>query len=92
MAEYKKIPTTKEVYYAILKAHPDLSVFGLFSAPTGNYYGNPSVAEMYTAWGFKGLSVPIVEVETKWDVDPENESNRLNERHKFWLCCATEDE
>ena len=75
--DYKTVPTTIEVWQAIRKAHPEITVYGSYSAPGGDYLGNPNVGKMFTSYGFKQGNFPIIEAETTWDIDrelPEKES------------------
>jgi len=89
---YKRIPTSKEVYCAKMDRHyEDLSVFSSYSAPNGDYYGNPDVCRMMTEWGFKGADFPILGIETTWDRQPKGVYERVNEQHKYWLCVVVEE-
>ena len=40
--DYKTVPTTLDVWRAIREALPEMVVYGSFSAPDGNYFGNHS--------------------------------------------------
>lgn len=81
------IGTSQEIFYAILDQHEDqIKLFGTFSAPEGNEFSNPNVAEMKTVWGFVGAKNPIIGHKVSWDVDREDLTNRKNERHYYWLC------
>jgi len=84
--DYKTVPTTLEVWRAIREAHPEMVVYGSFSAPDGNYYGDPSEGKMFTSYGFKQGEFPVIEAETRWDIDRAKPYERHNERHKYWLC------
>lgn len=81
---YKKYKTTYEVWSAIKQAHPDLVVFGSYSAPE---YGR-----METSYGFKGDDYPIIEARTTWDIDMEKSYERHNEQHEYWLCVGIVEE
>ncbi|MCP5004959.1 MAG: hypothetical protein GY941_13645 [Planctomycetes bacterium] len=87
MTDYKKITTSPEVW-AVIKArhHKDLGVFGSFSAPDGDHYGNPDEGIMKTEYGFKDADYPLMGAETRWDIDRETPHKRINERHEYWLC------
>ena len=88
---YRNIPTTPAVWIAIRNAHrEEMVVFASFSAPRGNYYGNPEQAIMETAWGFPSAMCPTLVAETTWDVDHEAPSNRPNEKTQYWLCAPKE--
>lgn len=86
-----KIPTTYDVWRTIRKAHPELMVFSSFSAPDGNYYGNPDQGEMITTYGFRASDFDLIGARTTWDVDRDNPANRLNEKHEYWLCVHVQD-
>jgi len=77
---YKKHKTTYEVWNTIKQAHPELRVFSTYSAPENG--------EMKTSYGFSGDEYPIIEARTTWNVDYENECNRINEQHEYWICVA----
>ena len=85
--EYKKIPTTPEVW-AVIKArhHNDLMVFSSYSAPDGDQFGNPDEGRMMTEYGFINADLPLMGADTRWDIDREKPHKRLNERHEYWLC------
>lgn len=91
--EYRKIPTSYEVYRTILNEHHEqLSVFSSFSAPDGDSFGNPDQARMMTEWGFKTADCPIMGAESTWDIDRANVLIRNNEAHRYWLCLPIDDE
>ena len=86
MSDYRRAPTTKEVWAVIHASHPDLKVFGSYSAPDGDRFGNPSQGKMFTSYGLDGGDYPLIEAETTWDIDAAKTYKRNNERHQFWLC------
>ena len=85
-SDYKTVQTTPEVWRAIREAHPEMVVYSSFSAPDGDYFGNHREGRMFTSYGFKSGDFPVIEAETTWDIDRENRCNRVDERHKYWLC------
>lgn len=89
--EYKKIPTTPEVW-AVIRArhHNDLVVFSSYSAPDGDYFGNHNEGRMMTEYGFQGADCPLMGVDTRWNIDHDKPYNRINERHEYWLCVPME--
>ena len=90
IADFKKIPTTKEVYAAIHASHPELVVFGSFSNSEGSpRFGGP---EMWTSYGFKNQEYPIICAQTKWEKDADGGYKRINETHKYWLCVVIKPE
>jgi hypothetical protein len=91
MSEYKTIPTTYEVWKTIKEHHPDLVVFGSFSAPDGDYFGDPNRGKMFTSYGFKNTDYPIVQAETQWNIGFPDRSVRHDEEHEYWLCVAIEE-
>ena len=84
--DYKTVQTTVEVWCAIRQAHPELIVYGSFSAPDGNYFGNQNEGKMFTSFCFKQGNFPIIEVETTWQVDREDPTYRTREQSRYWLC------
>jgi len=85
--DYKKIPTTPEVW-AVIKArhHNDLMVFSSYSAPDGDQFGNHDEGRMMTEYGFVNADCPLMGADTRWDIDREKPNKRLNERGEYWLC------
>ena len=82
---HKLIPTSREVWAVIRARHSEeLKVFSTASYPMGFMGGK--TAFMETSYGFDGASCPIISARTEWDIDPTDETKRLNERHQFWLC------
>lgn len=90
---YKKIETTPEVWNAIRKAHPDLGVYSSFSNPDGRAFGGAGEEGlMQTAYGFPESSdYPILAAETRWEIDSDKPYERINERHKYWLCVGVDE-
>ena len=86
MRDYRQIPTTVEVYLAIKKAHPNLVVYGSYSAPDGDHFGNPSQGVMETSFGFRNGDYPILYVKTTWDIDRSQPHHIPSETHEYWLC------
>lgn len=86
MSNYKTIPTSAEVWAVINARHPELRVFGSYSAPEGDQFSNPEKGRMFTSLGFKNSDYPIMEAQTTWDINIENPSKRMNEKHEYWLC------
>ncbi len=94
--DHKKIETTKAVYNAIYSTHKGkLKCFESYSASGGDYLGgNMSVGKMYTGWGFENSDVPILAIESEWEikgVDWQERMKRYNEKHTYWLCIGIED-
>lgn len=90
---YKKIPTTPEVWSVIRASHRELTVFSSYSAPEGDMFGDPSICKMMTEYGFSDCDVPIIGAETTWKRHPEEQYKRDQEKHKYWLCVGiNEDE
>lgn len=89
MSAYNRVETTYEVWAAIKKAHPELAVFSSYSAPGGDFFGNPEEGKMFTSYGFRGQDYPIMEAETTWDIN--SDKSRINEKHQYWLVCPREE-
>ena len=83
MQDYKRVETSPEVWAVIRARHPEMVVFGSYSAPNGDMYGDSLIGKMFTSFGFKGHDYPVVEAETTWDIV---EGKRENEKHCYWLC------
>ena len=81
--------TTIDVWSRIRRDHPEMVVFSSYSAPDGDYYGDPSRAKMITEYGFEGAGAPVIGAETAWDVDRENLAKKENLEEYFWLCVVT---
>ena len=97
MSDYKRIATSAEVWAVIRARHPEMVVFGSYSAPEGDEFGDPSQGRMFTSYGFESGDFPVVEAQTTWDVSPEDINSeskykRINEKHKYWLCLPKKDE
>lgn len=76
--------TSAEVWAVIRARHPELKVFGTYSDPSGGR--NPDRGMMFTSYGFPNANFPLIEAETVWEIDHEKPSNRINEKHTYWLC------
>lgn len=85
--DYKKIPTTPEVW-AVIRArhHKEMDVFSSYSAPGGDEFGNQCEGRMMTEYGLDGADCPLIGADTRWDIDHEQPHKRINERHEYWLC------
>jgi len=90
--DYKRIPTSPEVWAVIRARHPELRVFGSYSAPDGERSGDPDKGKMFTSYGFEQGDYPVIEAQTTWDIDREAPCNRENERHEYWLCIPIREE
>lgn len=86
MGNYKRVSTSAEVWAVIRARHPEMRVFGSYSAPDGDYFGDPSKGKMFTSYGFEHGDFPVIEAQTTWDIDREFSYKRLNEKHEYWLC------
>jgi len=92
MDDFKKTPTSPEVYAVIQATHRNqLEVFLSYSAPDGDQFGNSSQGVMETGYGFKGSDYPLIIARTTWSIDRENLSNRVDEIHQYWLCIGIKD-
>lgn len=89
--EYKKVPTSAEVWAVIRAKHQDMVVFGSYSAPCGDY-GDSTKGRMETSYGFDGSDFPVIEARTTWDIDPESLYKRKNEKHEYWLCIPKKEQ
>lgn len=92
MSDYKRVPTTYEVWRVIKLAHDALVVFGGYSAPDGDYHGDPTKGKMFTSYGFRQGDYPVMEAETTWDISYDEPHKRNNEEHTYWLCLPMKEE
>lgn len=92
MGEYRTKATSREVWAVIHASHPELKVFGSYSAPDGDDFGDPAKGIMVTSYGFDYADCPIIEAITVWDVDRENPHNHLNKHTEYWLCFPQKDD
>ncbi len=86
---YKRIPTTYEVYRTILNNHvqtlveagkSDLSVLESYTNIVDH-----GTSTIYTVWGLKGADCPLIGAETTYDRDWGVEVEGT-EKHEYWLC------
>jgi hypothetical protein len=90
MSNYKRVPTSAEVWAVIRARHPEMVPFGSYSAPDGDEFGEPSKGKMFTSYGFSGCDFPVIEAQTTWDIS-DCKTLRSNERHEYWLCLPIKD-
>ena len=88
--DYKRVPTNVEVFGTLKARHADdMCVYGSYSAPDGDSFGDPSKAVMKTEYAFKDARWPIMGTCTTWDV-ADKSFPRKSERTEYWLCVRTE--
>lgn len=92
MTDYKKIPTSAEVWLAIKERHPELVVFDSYHKEYGYAHGNPDKCMMQTAHGFIDSDYPIIYAEKTWDKPKKVFDKKLNENCKYWLCVGINDD
>ena len=92
MIDYKRVPTSAEVWAVIRARHPEMCVFGSYSAPDGDHFSNPNKGKMFTSYGFEHGDFPVIEAQTTWDIDPEEPYKRANEQHEYWLCLPKKED
>ena len=85
--KYTKVPTTYEVYSALIKAHflRGLTVFESYTNIVEN-----GKCTVYTVWGLRNAEVALMGAETIYERvdDVEVEGTRT---YEYWLCCVTEE-
>ncbi len=89
--EYRQVKTSPEVWAVTKIAHPDLVVFSSYSAPDGDFYGNPDVCKMFTEYGLPNSPMPLIGAETTCNRNPDR-AGRENEQHRYWFCIPLADE
>ena len=88
-ADHKLIPTTADVYMAVMRQHAlDMVPFGTISQPTGNPHGDTEQARMYTEWGFKNADYPTIVHDETWRIDSENPGVRSDNKSAYYICLA----
>jgi hypothetical protein len=92
MNDYKRISTSVEVWSVIKARHPEMVVFGSYSAPDGDEFGDSSKGKMFTSYGFESGDFPVIEAQTTWDITPEKPYKRENQKHEYWICLPKKDE
>lgn len=90
MEDYKKIPTTREVWAVIHASHyKHLKVFSTYSNPHGDD-GMSIIPTMMTEYGFVDSDYPIIGAETTWS--KQSDGTRADEKTRYWICVAIEQE
>jgi hypothetical protein len=70
-----------------------MAAFATFSDPDGTFNGGSgAVGRMDTVWGIAGSDYPILEIQTRWDIDQEQPHRRINQTHSYFLLMAIKDE
>ena len=88
--EYRRVPTSAEVWAVLNARHAsELRVYGSYSAPEGDSFGDPSKTVMKTEYSFEDARWPIMGACTTWDV-ADATFPRTSERTNYWLCVRTE--
>jgi hypothetical protein len=91
VSDYKSIKTTEKVWLEMRSSHPEMIVFEGYSAPNGDFYGDPTKCRMETSYGFSGCDFPIIRARTTWDINPDANHERNNEKHEYWLCVGKDE-
>lgn len=86
MNDYKRVSTSAAVWAAIRTQHPEMRVFGSYSAPCGDEFGDSAEGKMVTIYGFEQGDFPVIEARVTWDIDPQAPYKRNNECYEYWLC------
>lgn len=90
--DYKRIPTSPEVWAVIKARHPDLRVYASFSDPDGTFNGGSGeTGVMETTYGFAEADYPLMEARTTWRIEPGS-FKRHDTEHQYWLCAPIKDE
>jgi hypothetical protein len=92
MTDYNRVATSAEVWAVIRARHPEMKVFGSYSASDGDQFGDPTKGKMFTSFGFDQSDYPVMEAQTTWDIDKECSYKRNNEKHEYWLCLPRREE
>lgn len=83
MTDYKKMPTSPEVWAVIHARHTDLKVFASYTAPDGDMYGDHNLAVMMTEYCLPGADYPLIGCRTTYPV-----GKRYEAVHEYWICAA----
>lgn len=94
MTDYTRLITSAEVYAVIMAKHRDqMASFATFSDPDGTFNGADGTrGRMDTVWGIAGCDYPILEINTRWDIDPAQPHKRINQTHSYFLLMAVKEE
>lgn len=91
MADFTKVPTSREVWAVIHARHrDDLAVFSTISQPHGSWGSDQAL--MMTQYGFMGSAIPLLEARTTWTINPAKPHERKDETHEYWLIFATDEQ
>jgi hypothetical protein len=79
--------TSAEVWAVLRARHAQaMTVTSSFSDPTGTFNGGPGEhGVMETTYGLDGADYPLIGARTTWRVNPEKPSERIDERHAYFL-------
>ncbi len=90
MLEWKKIPTSAEVYAVIWAKHCDeLRPFASYTYCDGIPYGNPDRGEVMTEWGIENSDVALIGSLQTYDiVRSEKSTGHINRQFEYWICVA----
>lgn len=82
--------TSAEVWAVIHARHGGiLRVYSSFSDPTGTFNNGPGeVGRMETTYALPSADYPLIGARTTWRINPEKESERIDEKHEYFLFCA----
>jgi hypothetical protein len=92
MSDYRRVPTSAEVWAVMRARHPEMRVFESYSAPDGDQFGDPGKGKMFTSYGFENGDYPVIAAQTTWDIDTEQKHKRVNEHHEYWICLPKRDD
>ena len=92
MSDYKRVPTSAEVFAVIRARHPEMRVFGSYSAPEGDMFGDERRAKMFTSYGFAQGDYPVIECQTTWDIIDDEPRKRTSEHNEYWLCLPVRED
>lgn len=92
MINYVRIPTSAEVYAVVMARHrDDMVAYGSFSDPDGTFNGGPGeVGRMDTMWALRDTDFPILEINTRWDIEPGG-IQRRNQTSDYWLIVGKDE-
>jgi hypothetical protein len=84
--KYKRIPTTVEVCFAIVREHTkgeypqDLCVYETFTNIVEN-----GISTIYTVWGLREAEVALVGAHTTYESEDDKEIENTR-KSEYWLC------
>ena len=92
MSNYKRVATSAEVWAVLHARHPEMVVYGSYSTPKGDEFGDMNQGKMISSYGFPHGNFPIIEYQVTWDINRDKPNERANQCREYWLCLPMVDD